>query len=169
MVTGGVGAIIYGEPRMTNDIDVVLALRPKDVRQFAGCFDPIAFSIPPIESLQLEAGREAYGHFNLHHLETFLRADVYLTGTDPLQAWGLDTRQWRRLGGMEGWVSSPEYVIVRKLMFIRDGASARHFRDIAWMLKVSAGIIDRSLLEAKIREQGVEREWAEAQRTPLDA
>lgn len=169
MVTGGVGAIVYGEPRMTNDVDVVLALKPRDVRRFAGCFDPKAFSVPPTESLQLEAGREAYGHFNIHHLETFLRADVYLTGTDPLQAWGLETRQRHRLGGMEGWVSSPEYLILRKLMFLREGASARHFRDIAWMLKVSADLIDRPLLEAKIGEQGVEREWAEAQGTPLDA
>ena len=169
MVTGGVGAIIYGEPRMTNDVDVVLALKPGDARRFAGCFDPKVFSVPPIESLRLEAGREEYGHFNIHHLETFLRADVYLAGTGQLQAWGLEQRRRHRLGEIEGWVSSPEYLILRKLMFIREGASSRHYRDIAWMLTVSAELIDLPLLETKIREQGVEREWAEAQRTPLDA
>ncbi len=31
MVTGSVAAIYYGEPRMTNDIDVVVSLRPEDV------------------------------------------------------------------------------------------------------------------------------------------
>ena len=31
MVTGGVAAIVYGEPRLTNDVDAVLELRLGDV------------------------------------------------------------------------------------------------------------------------------------------
>ena len=30
MVTGSVAAIYYGEPRMTNDVDIVVFLRPED-------------------------------------------------------------------------------------------------------------------------------------------
>ncbi len=66
-------------------------------------------------------------------------------------------------------MAPPEYVIVQKLLFRRAGGGDRHLRDIAWMLRVSAELIDLPLLEEKVREQGVEREWEEAQRTPLDA
>lgn len=169
MVTGGVGAIVYGEPRMTNDIDVVLALPLSEVRRFEACFDPAGFSIPPEESLRTEAGREQQGHFNLHHLDTLLRADVYLAGRDPLQAWGLGRRRRHRLGGTAGWVAPPEYVILQKLIYRRAGGSERHLRDIAWMLRVSAELIDLPLLEAKVREQGVDREWEVARETRLDA
>ena len=30
MVTGGLAAIIYGEPRLTNDVDVVADIGPRD-------------------------------------------------------------------------------------------------------------------------------------------
>lgn len=30
MVTGGLAAILYGEPRLTNDVDLVIRLAPSD-------------------------------------------------------------------------------------------------------------------------------------------
>ena len=38
MVTGGVAAIVYGEPRLTNDVDVVLQMVPDDVDRFREAF-----------------------------------------------------------------------------------------------------------------------------------
>src|SRR5262249_23231308 len=32
MVTGGFAAIVYGEPRLTNDVDVVIALNPEQMK-----------------------------------------------------------------------------------------------------------------------------------------
>ena len=34
MVTGAAASIVYGEPRLTNDIDVVIALTPTEVEPF---------------------------------------------------------------------------------------------------------------------------------------
>jgi hypothetical protein len=168
MVTGGVGAIVYGEVRMTNDIDFVVSLRPQDAPRLARQFDPVVFYVPPVETLREEAARPRHGHFNLIHLDSNLRADVYLAGEDPLQAWGLARRNRRRLGGTEGWVAPPEYIILQKLLYFRAGGSGRHLRDIAWMLRVSEDLIDLPLLEAKVGELGVEREWERARVQPLD-
>ena len=38
MVTGGVAAILYGEPRLTQDIDVVVVIGARDVARFADQF-----------------------------------------------------------------------------------------------------------------------------------
>ncbi len=168
MVTGGIGAIVYGQVRVTNDIDLVLALRPAAAAQLARQFDPTVYYVPPIETMQAEARRPRDGHFNLLHLSTALRADCYLAGEDPLLAWGLARRERRALGRLEGWIAPPEYVIVLKLRYFREGGSTRHLRDIAWMLRVSADRIAAPVLEQKVAELGLGAEWAAARATGLD-
>jgi hypothetical protein len=56
-------------------------------------------------------------------------------------------------------VAPPEYVIIRKLEYFREGKSEKHLRDIRSMLAVSAAAIDRALLETKIAELNLEPEW----------
>ena len=50
MVTGAIAAIIYGEPRFMNDIDVVLALSRHEARRLPELFDSAAFYLPPAEA-----------------------------------------------------------------------------------------------------------------------
>ncbi|MGB7211525.1 MAG: hypothetical protein WBC97_02760 [Gemmatimonadales bacterium] len=169
MVTGSVAASLYGELRFTQDVDLVVALKHGDPKRLEAAFPAKDFYVPPLETMVEEAARPRYGHFNLFHLESGLRADVYLMGDDPLHAWAFTRRREVEIAGELVSVAPLEYNIVRKLEFYRDGGSQRHLRDIAWMLRVSEKLIDLPLLEAKVLEQGVEREWAEAQRTPLDA
>ncbi len=90
MVAGGVAAIVYGEPRFTQDIDIVAALHPSNASAFAGLFPDSDFYCPPVEVIVEEARREAFGHFNVLHLESDARADVYLAGRDALARRGLD-------------------------------------------------------------------------------
>lgn len=92
MITDGVAAILYGEPRLTQDIDLVVALRPQDASSFSAQFPDAEFYCPPAEVIANEAAREAFGHFNVLHLETDARADVYLAGNDALAHRGLATR-----------------------------------------------------------------------------
>lgn len=169
MITGSVAAAIYGEPRLTLDVDLVVALRRGDAARLIKAFPAKDFYVPPMETLTEEAARPRHGHFNLFHLVSGLRADVYLMGDDPLHAWAFKRRREVEIAGETVSLAPLEYNIVRKLEFFRDGGSEKHLRDIAKMLRVSADLIDRPLLVAKIREQGVEREWDQAQRTPLDA
>ena len=92
MVTGGVASVIYGGPRFTRYIDIVLSLTGSDVDRFSFLFSEDDFCVPPLETLRLEAGRERYGHFNVIHRDTALRADIYLLGSDPLHARGFERR-----------------------------------------------------------------------------
>ena len=56
-------------------------------------------------------------------------------------------------------VAPPEYVIVRKLEYFREGGSEKHVRDIRSMLAVSGEQIDRTSLAEWVRRQGVESQW----------
>ena len=56
----------------------------------------------------------------------------------------------------------PEYVIVRKLEYYREGHADKHLRDIRAMLEVSGEELDRSLLNEWIQRRGLETEWRQA-------
>jgi hypothetical protein len=59
-------------------------------------------------------------------------------------------------------VAPPEYVIVRKLEFYREGGSEKHLRDIRSMLETSPDAIDHAELERMIAERGLQEAWKEA-------
>jgi hypothetical protein len=163
MIAGGVAAIIYGEPRLTQDIDVVAALREEDAARFAAQFPSSDFYCPPVETIVEEARREAFGHFNLLHLESDARADVYLAGRDPLARRGLDARRTVELVGQLVPIAPPEYVILHKLRFRQQGASERHLRDIRAMLRVLGDSIDLTALELEANAFGLSQPWREMQ------
>jgi hypothetical protein len=163
MVTGAVAAIVYGEPRLTHDIDVVVALRVADAARLAAAFPAPAFYVPPAEVIQLEVGRAVRGHFNLIHIPTALKADVYPMGEDPLHRWGFPRRHKEVVGGAALWIAPPEYVIVRKLQYLREGESDKHARDIRAMLRLSGAVIDRDVLAEQVELYSLEKEWAACQ------
>ena len=59
-------------------------------------------------------------------------------------------------------VAPPEYVILRKLEFYREGGSEKHLRDIRSMLDASPDAIDRAELERMIAERGLLDAWKKA-------
>jgi hypothetical protein len=163
MVTGAVAAIVYGEPRLTHDIDVVVELRADDAARLAAAFPAPEFYVPPPEVIKLEVGRPARGHFNLVHIPTALKADVYPVGQDPLHRWGFPRRRKEVVAGGPLWLAPAEYVIVRKLQYLREGESEKHVRDIRAMLRFSAAVIDREALAEQVALYSLEKEWAACQ------
>lgn len=162
MVTGGVAAVVYGDPRFTRDIDIILRLTPADAPRFTSAFDAKRFYLPPPEALRREATRKAGGHFNVIDRETSFRADVYLAGSDALHAWAFERRRALDLEDTRVWIAPPEYVILRKLEYHRDSGSERHLRDIAMMLRVSAEHIDLEEVERWVERLGLSAQWGAA-------
>lgn len=159
MVTGGLAAIIYGEPRLTNDVDIVLQLEPGAAERLIAAYPAPAYYTPPLEVVRTEAARTAHGHFNILDVETSLRADVYCLGGDPLGAWAMERRRGIPIAGADIWVAPIEYVILRKLEYYRMASSDRHLGDIVAMRRISGGMIDRAVLAAWIERLGLEPEW----------
>ena len=164
MITGGAAAIVYGDPRLTNDLDVVLAMQPSDAPRVAAVFQSADTYVPPTEVLEIEAARRTHGHFNVIHGPTSLRADVYIAGDDPLHAWGLARRRALRVGGQELSIAPPEYVIVRKLEYSAQGGGDRHLRDIGRMLDRNVAPIDRAIVQEFAAARGLLPLWVAVQR-----
>jgi hypothetical protein len=163
IVSGSVAAIFYGEPRLTHDVDFVVFLNQKDIENLSDIFPAADFYLPPHETIMAEAARERCGHFNIIHLDTGFKADMYLTGRDDLNAWGFRFRRQIPFEGETISLAPPEYVIVRKLEYYREGGSEKHLRDIRSMLAVSGEQIDRPALHEWIERLGLETQWQQLQ------
>ncbi len=111
----------------------------------------------------MEAAREQRGHFNIIHHETGFKADFYLSGRDPLHSWGLDRARRLEVEGEPLVVAPPEYVILRKLEYFREGGSEKHLRDIRSMLDTSPELIQLTELEQQIALRGLQQVWKQVQ------
>ncbi len=156
--TGSIASIIYGEVRTTFDIDVIILLHPAAAAAIGRVFPESEFYCPPQDVIDAERRRDQRGHFNLIHLDSGFKADVYLSANDPLHGWALRTRRLVDVDGEQLWLAPPEYVIIHKLEFFREGGSEKHVRDIRGMLAVTD--VDRQLLAAEIERRELRVEWA---------
>lgn len=159
MVAGGVAAILYGEPRLTQDVDIVMDLAAPDAVRLANAFPESDFYCPPVAVIEEEVARPTHGHFNLLHLATDARADIYCAGTDALAHRGLANRRVVRVFGMDVPLAPPEHVILHKLRFRQEGASERHLRDVRAMLRVLGDSVDVAALENEAAALGLSHEW----------
>jgi hypothetical protein len=165
MITGATAAIIYGQPRLTNDLDVVVALRDEHLPALASSFPESEFYLPPESVIRAEQARSQRGHFNILHLSSGYKADIYLAGRDELHAWALPLRRqipWTETLTLQ--VAPPEYVIVRKLEYFREGGSAKHPSDIRAMLATTP--VDRAAVAAWTARLGLADLWATVRHAP---
>jgi hypothetical protein len=163
-VTGSVAAIVYGDPRLTHDIDLVINLNNETVDIFLKAFTSEQFYCPPEEVIRNELNRNARGHFNLIHLESGFKADIYLTGNEELQIWAMHNCKQIDFAGGKINIAPPEYVIIKKLEFYKEGNAQKHLSDIKSMLANSSELINYNFLNKMIKENGLIEEWETAQR-----
>jgi len=160
VIGGSVAAIFYGEPRLTVDVDFVVFLGSGDIERLIDAFPDSDFYVPPQEVIAEEVARSRRGQFNIIHMATGFKADFYPADAgDELDAWAFQFKREVDLEGETVVLAPPEYVIVRKLEYFREGGSEKHLRDIRSMLAVSGDQIDSAQLNKWIRDLGLEAEW----------
>jgi len=157
-VTGSTAGILYGEPRLTHDVDIVVALSSRDIHAFVEAFPLEEFYCPPEDVLAVEVRRGQRGHCNLIHHDSGFKADIYIA-FDELHRWALAHRRAVALEGVSMSVAPVEYVMLRKLEYFREGGSEKHLRDIRGMFEISSAQIDRPFLEEWIARLGLGVQW----------
>jgi hypothetical protein len=157
-VTGAVAAIAYGEPRLTNDIDIVADLGEDKIPGLKSCYPADEFYF---DEESARRAIRARSQFNIIHPGSGLKIDVMIAQGDEFDQSRF--RRARRLMPLEDTevdFASPEDVILKKLDFYRRGGSDKHLRDVAGILKISADAIDAGYIEEWARKLGLEEIWA---------
>ena len=142
---GGVASITYGEPRLTDDADLVVRLFSFAVPRFVKAFEPDF--LVSADTIQ-EALARHYA-FNLIHIATAFRFDFYpVSDEDDLELDSFARRLRQESGAGEVWMASPEDLILAKLKWFRKGGevSEEQWRDVLGVLKVQGTRLDFAYL-----------------------
>ncbi|HKQ29904.1 MAG TPA: nucleotidyl transferase AbiEii/AbiGii toxin family protein [Burkholderiales bacterium] len=155
MLTGSVAMNYYTEPRMTRDIDLVVALQPEDADRIRSLFRP-DYYVPDDE---LDRAFAASGMFNLVHVESVVKIDVILRKENPYRRIEFDRRLRISLPDFDTWIVSKEDLILSKLYWAKDSRSEMQLRDVRNLLTTGA---NRQYLSEWAAILGVDRLLQEA-------
>ena len=134
LLTGSMASSVFGEPRYTHDIDVVVDITLAQVISLCAAFpDPEYYC-------STEAAKQAVRdrfQFNILHTTSGLKVDVIVASKSDFDRSRL-SRGIRLPAGQDfdAIFGSPEDIIVKKLEYYRDGGSEKHLRDIVGVLTV---------------------------------
>lgn len=156
IVGGSVASSIHGVPRATQDIDLVAELRRTHAK-------PLATALEAEFYIDEDAIRDAVlrrASFNLVHLDTMTKVDVFVPKGDPLSAAQIRRRQFIQVGATPEEtlpVLSAEDVVLQKLRWYDAGQriSERQWRDVLGVLKVRAGALDECYLRQQATDAGL--------------
>jgi hypothetical protein len=155
MLTGSMAMNYYAQPRMTRDIDIVVALTPRDadniVRLFAQDYyvsrDAVSSSIAH-ESL-----------FNLIHQESVIKVDCIVRKSSPYRRAEFERRQRITIEDFSTWITSKEDLIISKPWWAKDSHSELQLRDVQNLANTGC---DADYIERWTRELGLHNLWQES-------
>jgi hypothetical protein len=156
VIVGSVASAAYGIARTTQDTDLLAALALDHVAPLVQALhDDYYLSVMAI----VEAIQES-GSFNLIHLETLFKVDVFIPKPRPFDQAQL--QRGRRLviatdPERTAIVASPEDTIAAKLAWYRAGGelSDNQWRDVLAIVKAQGASLDLAYLRQAVVELGV--------------
>jgi hypothetical protein len=157
VVGGSLASSLHGIPRSTQDADLVAALRPDHIQPFINRVEG-AFYVSPE---RVEAAVRRRTSFNLIHLKTMIKVDLFVFSETPLARQEMARRQVLPIPGEPEahlQVASPEDTILQKLPWCRKGGgvSERQWNDILGVIKVQGRALDLGYLREWAERSGVE-------------
>ena len=150
MVTGSVAMSIYATPRMTRNIDIVVAISEEDVSRIVNLYEE-EFYID--RDMIIEAIRNE-GMFNIIHNEYVVKVDFIVRKSAEYRQVEFDRRRQVRVGSTPLWLVSPEDLVLSKLWWAKDSHSEQQLSDIGNILQ-QVKELDREYLDKWVQNLGL--------------
>lgn len=153
MLTGSHASTFHGEPRATNDVDLVIDPDPAGIDRFTGAVEATG--------LYCGDGRAALVHrsmFNVIDTTTGAKVDLMLLRDRPFSRSEFGRRQAVTIDEVSLRIATAEDTILAKLEWAGLGSSERQRRDVAGIVAVSGHRLDRAYLRRWAPELGVAEE-----------
>jgi Domain of unknown function (DUF1814). len=148
MLTGSYAMAHYITPRMTRDIDLVVALGKDAVSDVVRAFSEDFY----VDADDVRRAVETQRMFNILHLESGIKVDLIIRKGSEYRQVEFARRKAIEMGPVKTWIVSREDLILSKLVWARDSNSELQLRDVRALLYES---IDRDYMEKWAARLGV--------------
>lgn len=135
LITGGIAVVVWGRPRFTADIDVVVQLFPSKLDALAAKLLKIDKDVY-VDKAMMQKALEQRGEFNFIHPASGLKVDFWVMKDDPFSRGVMKRRMRKRIAGTTIFLSSPEDLILNKLLWHQMTESSRQLEDVASVMRI---------------------------------
>jgi len=156
MIVGSFASTVHGEPRTTQDLDIVIDPLPSALDYFLAHLDMDSFYVDP------DTARDALRRrtmFNVIDMRSAWKVDLVMRKDRPFSREELARRSEQEILGVLVPIASAEDTIIAKLEWAKQGSSERQIRDVIGILRVRGEDIDRAYILRWVEALGLEEQW----------
>ena len=145
-VTGGMAVTVWGRPRFTADIDIIIQMQFKD----AETLEKTLSTISDASYIDIDSIRNAlnqYGEFNFIDGESGMKVDFWILKNTPFGMSQLKRRKTHLVLGKKIFFCAPEDLILSKLIWHKESPTGRQLDDVESILRISKEKLDYKYLK----------------------
>lgn len=146
LITGGVAVLVWGRPRFTADIDIVVELKTSDAPKLERALMELS-KAGYIDKESIEKAILQEGEFNFIDGETGVKVDFWILKRTAFDISRLKRRVFKEILGQKIYFTSPEDLILIKLLWHKKSESSRQLEDVESILKISGSELDMQYLK----------------------
>jgi hypothetical protein len=159
MVTGSLASAAHGRIRTTEDIDIVIAPTPAQLKAFVASFPSDQFYADDQDAF------ESFRHisqFNIIDFATTWKVDLIFRKDREFSRVEFTRREQRTINGMRVYLATAEDILIAKLEWAKMGESERQIEDAAGIIERQGENLDRAYVERWVRQLELGEQWRKA-------
>jgi len=155
-IVGSIASSLWGEPRATHDVDLVVMLSTDDLPALQSAFPWPEYYLDEVAASEAIVRRD---EFNVLAVDEGVKVDIW-PAKDEFDEIQLQRARREEVEGHAAWFSSPEDVILAKLAWAKaSGGSERQFRDALRVYEVQRPNLDLGYMGVWVSRLGIDELW----------
>ncbi len=153
-VTGGIAVSVWGHPRSTYDIDVVIAINESQVPLFVRTMKEMSDTLYVDEQMIVEEIRRG-GEFNVIDGTTGMKVDFFVMQDDAYGRVRNERKVAKEIDGQRVFFISPEDLVLSKLLWSKHSGSEKQTADVQSVIEMMGDDLDWEYLHSWEERLGV--------------
>ena len=153
-ITGGMAVSVWGRPRSTLDIDIIIKIPESKVNLLVKAFKKISEAGYADEKMAKGAICNK-GEFNFIDGDSGLKVDFWVAKNNERSLLEFKNKKPKNFAGQNIYFSSPEDLILNKLLWRKQGGREKHIEGAKSIMNISKEKIDTDYLKKQAEKLNV--------------